>query len=193
LFVAALVARAYFGWKIRRANGSSWFVKRRPSSARAGGIVLRSILFFYLMAVVIVYAINPAWLDSFAAPFPDWSRWIGVALGALGLLLLVWVHHTLGRQWSTNLQFREGHTLITNGLYHWVRHPMYTALFGFFVGLALISASWLIVLLVAVSVAVLYARIDKEEAMMTEQFGDEYREYMKCTGRFLPGLWKSKA
>jgi protein-S-isoprenylcysteine O-methyltransferase Ste14 len=140
------------------------------------------------MAAVTVYAINPPWLGSFAVPFPDWSRWIGVALSVPGLLLLVWVHHTLGRHWSTSLQFREEHALITSGPYHRVRHPMYTALFGFFVGLALLAASWLIVLLVAVSVAVLYVRIGKEEAMMIEQFGDEYRAYIQRTGRFLPGL-----
>jgi protein-S-isoprenylcysteine O-methyltransferase Ste14 len=188
LFMAVLVVRVYFGWKIRRANGSSWSVQQ-DAVKREGwwSIVLRFVLFLCLMAVVTVYAINPPWLDSFAAPFPDWSRWIGVALGVPGLLLLVWVHHTLGRQWSTSLQFRAEHTLITNGPYHQVRHPMYTALFGFFVGLALIAASWMIVLLVAVSVAVLYARVGKEEAMMIEQFGDKYRAYMKRTGRFLPG------
>jgi protein-S-isoprenylcysteine O-methyltransferase Ste14 len=63
---------------------------------------------------------------------------------------------------------------------------MYTALFSFFVGLALISASWLIVVLVVAAILVLYARIGKEETMMIEQFGAEYRAYMRRTGRFLP-------
>jgi protein-S-isoprenylcysteine O-methyltransferase Ste14 len=57
-----------------------------------------------------------------------------------------------------------------------------------FVRLALIAASWLIVLLVVIAIAVLYARIGKEEAMMIEQFGDEYRKYMKRTRRFLPSI-----
>jgi protein-S-isoprenylcysteine O-methyltransferase Ste14 len=189
LFVAVLAVRAYFGWKIRRTDRSSWFVQKKAVEREGWwSILLRFILFLYMMGVAVVYAVNPTWLSSFAAPFPTWSRWIGVALGVLGLLLLIWVHHTLGRQWSTNLQFREKHTLVTGGPYRWARHPMYTALFAFFVGLALIAASWLIVLLVAISIAVLYARISKEEVMMVEQFGDEYREYMKRTGRFLPGV-----
>jgi protein-S-isoprenylcysteine O-methyltransferase Ste14 len=54
------------------------------------------------------------------------------------------------------------------------------------VGQALVSASWLIVVLVVVAILVLYARIGKEETMMIEQFGDEYRAYMQRTGRFLP-------
>jgi protein-S-isoprenylcysteine O-methyltransferase Ste14 len=65
---------------------------------------------------------------------------------------------------------------------------MYTALFAAFAGLALISASWLIGFLVAAAILVLYARIGKEEAMMIEQFGDEYRTYMQRTGRLLPRL-----
>ena len=63
---------------------------------------------------------------------------------------------------------------------------MYSALFSFFVGLTLVSASWLVVLLVMVSVFVLYGRTGKEESLMIEQFGDEYRAYMQRTGRFLP-------
>jgi protein-S-isoprenylcysteine O-methyltransferase Ste14 len=101
-----------------------------------------------------------------------------VGLGVLSLPLLIWVHHTLGRHWSTNLQLKQNHTLITEiteGPYRWVRHPMYTALFGFFVGLALISASWLIVVLVVAAILVLYVRIDREETMMIDQFGNEYR------------------
>jgi protein-S-isoprenylcysteine O-methyltransferase Ste14 len=90
--------------------------------------------------------------------------------------------------WSTNLQLREEHTLVTTGPYRWARHPMYTALFSFFVGLALVSATWLIVLLVVAATFVLVVRIDKEEVMMIEQFGDEYRAYMQQTGRFLPRL-----
>jgi protein-S-isoprenylcysteine O-methyltransferase Ste14 len=144
------------------------------------------ILFFYMLAVVILYAINPAWLSSFVAPFPTWSRWIGVGLGVVSLPWLIWVHQTLGKQWSTNLQLREKHTLITGGPYRWIRHPMYSALFSFFVGLTFVSASWLVVLLVMVSVFVLYARTGKEDSLMIEQFGDEYRAYMQCTGRFLP-------
>jgi protein-S-isoprenylcysteine O-methyltransferase Ste14 len=53
-------------------------------------------------------------------------------------------------------------------------------------GLALVSASWLIVILVVAAILVLYARIGKEEAMMIDQFGAEYRAYMQRAGRLLP-------
>ncbi len=188
LFISVLTIRGYYGRKARRTGESSWSVEENAIEREGRwSILLRLILFFYMLAVVILYAVNPAWLSSFVAPFPTWSRWIGVGLGVVSLPWLVWVHHTLGKQWSTNLQLREKHTLITGGPYRRIRHPMYTALFSFFVGLTLVSASWLVVLLVMVSVFVLYARIGKEESLMIEEFGDEYRRaYMQCTGRFLP-------
>jgi protein-S-isoprenylcysteine O-methyltransferase Ste14 len=145
-------------------------------------------LALFSVAAIILYAVNPAWLGAFAIPLPPWSQWLGVGLGAAGLILLVWVHHTLGRHWSANLQLKDEHTLITSGPYHWVRHPMYTALFGFFAGLVLVSASWLVALLVVAAIFVLCARVGEEEVMMIEQFGDEYRIYMQQTGRFLPRL-----
>lgn len=189
LFITVMAVRAYYGWKIRRTDESSWFVENEAVEREGRwSIVLRLVLFLYMLAVVVLYAINPAWLGAFAIPLPAWSRWLGVGLGAIGLVLLIWVHHTLGRHWSTNLQFKEEHTLVTSGPYRWARHPMYTALFSFFAGLALVSANWLVVLLVVVSIFVLYVRIGKEETMMIEQFGDEYRAYMQQTGRFLPRL-----
>jgi len=64
---------------------------------------------------------------------------------------------------------------------------------SFFVGLGLLSASWLIVPLLVASILLLYARIGKEEAMMIERFGNEHRAYMQRTGRFLPRLARAPA
>lgn len=189
LFTAIIAVRIYYGWKIRRTDESSWFVEKEAVEREgAWSILLRLVLFLCMLVVIVLYAISPAWLGALAIPLPAWVRWLGVGFGVAGLLLLIWVHHTLGRHWSTNLQLREEHTLVTIGPYHWARHPMYTALFSFFVGLALVSATWLIALLVVVAVLALGVRIGKEETMMIEQFGSEYRAYMQQTGRFLPRL-----
>jgi protein-S-isoprenylcysteine O-methyltransferase Ste14 len=189
LLAALIVIRMYYGWKMRRAGESGWSLEEEAVEREGRwSILLRVVLALFSLAAIILYAINPAWLGTFALPLPPWSQWIGVGLGAAGLILLAWVHHALGRGWSTNLQVRTKHTLVTSGPYRWARHPMYTALFGFFAGLVLVSASWLVALLVVVAIFVLYARVGKEEAMMIEQFGDEYRHYMQRTGRFLPRL-----
>ena len=189
LLIAVIVIRMYYGWRIGRTGESGWSVKAEAVEREGRwSILLRFVLALFSLAAIILYAINPAWLGTFAIPLPPWCRWFGVGLGTASLILLVWVHHTLGRHWSTNLQLKGEHTLVTSGPYRWVRHPMYTALFGFFAGLVLVAASWLVALLVAAAIFVLYARIGEEEAMMLEQFGDEYRTYMQRTGRFLPRL-----
>jgi len=65
---------------------------------------------------------------------------------------------------------------------------MYSVIFMFLAALCLVSANWLFAVGSMVAIVVLYRRIDREEAMMIEQFGDEYRSYMKRTGRFVPRL-----
>jgi len=65
---------------------------------------------------------------------------------------------------------------------------MYSAIFAFLVAGSLVSANWLSVLLSVGATIALYARISKEEAMMLERFGDEYRAYTQHTGRLLPRL-----
>ena len=188
-FVAVLVIRLYFGRKIRQRDESSWRVEKEAVE-REGlwSIVLRLILFFWMMATVTLYAINPTWIHFLALPLPTWIRWLGAVLAIGSLPLLVWVHATLGRQWSTNLQFKASHNLITSGPYRRVRHPMYTALFSFFAGLGLLSANVSMIGMVVVAIVVLAVRIPKEEAMMVAQFGDTYQTYMQHTGRLLPRL-----
>jgi len=123
-----------------------------------------------------------------ALPLPVWLRCVGIALGLASLGLCTWTHVALGRLWSAQLQLRTAHRLVTDGPYSRIRHPMYTAIFGWIVSLGLVMVSW-IPLIIAAWVAVIFAtRAPREEQMMLERFGDEYRAYMKRTGRFFP-LW----
>ena len=192
LFTLMLGIRAYYGWRGRQRGESSWSVEE-DAIDREGrwSVGVRLFLFFYMLAAAVLYAVNPVWISTVAIPFPAWSRWLGAALGGVSLPLLIWVHHTLGKHWSTNLQVREEHRLVTSGPYRWVRHPMYTVLFTYFIGLTLLSATWLIAALTVSSILVLYRRISIEELMMQEQFGDEYTAYIARTGRLLPRLRRS--
>jgi protein-S-isoprenylcysteine O-methyltransferase Ste14 len=155
---------------------------------REGGwsIVLRPLSLLVLLALVAGYAAipgEPAWL---ILPLPAWLRWTGAVLGVCGLISLIWVHQTPRKYWSTVLQLRESHALITAGPYRWIRHPMYSALMLCFLSLAIISAVWPL-LLPAVGTVPFFFRITvKEEEMMIGQFGEIYRVYKKRTDRFIP-------
>jgi len=155
-------------------------------------IALRVALFLFWISALILYVIYPDWMTLFTIPLPIWLRWIGVGVAIVSLPLLAWAHHTLGQQFSPGLQLREEHALVTSGPYRWIRHPMYTAESVFMIALAVESANWLVAPPMAAGIVLLYARVGKEEAMMIERFSDEYRSYMKRTGRFLPRFKCSK-
>lgn len=137
---------------------------------------------------VALYLIYPDWMIQFALSFPIWLRWVGIGLSIVSLPLLAWAQHTLGVEYSRILRLRTGQRLITAGPYRLVRHPMYTAGSLFMLGLAVESANWLVAPPIIAGIFLLCARAGKEEAMMVERFGDEYRAYTKRTGRFLPHL-----
>jgi protein-S-isoprenylcysteine O-methyltransferase Ste14 len=83
---------------------------------------------------------------------------------------------------------RKEHKLVTAGPYRWIRHPLYTFGTLFFLSFALMADSWFIAVMALVAIVLLSIRLPKEEALLIEKFGDEYRGYMKCTGRFFPKL-----
>lgn len=120
---------------------------------------------------------------------PDWLRWAGLALGLVGLGLWTWAQAVLGKEWSPQLQLREQHRLVTSGPYTWMRHPMYTAMFGVGIALALLAANWCFVLFAVAMIAGFVVRAPREERMMLEAFEEEYQLYMQRTGRFFPKLW----
>jgi protein-S-isoprenylcysteine O-methyltransferase Ste14 len=190
LFVALLVIRGLFGWKVRQAGLSSWSADE-DAVEREGkwSILLRPLVFLCMLAFVVLYVVSPGESSWLLVSLPGWFRWFGVGLGVASLPFVAWVHHTLREYWSTVPQLREGHVLITSGPYRWIRHPMYTGLTLCFVGLSLTSTVWPFMLLVLLMLLFFFRVVGREEAMMIEQFGDEYRAYMKRTGRFLPRLF----
>ncbi|MCI0538492.1 MAG: isoprenylcysteine carboxylmethyltransferase family protein, partial [Verrucomicrobiales bacterium] len=139
-----------------------------------------------LGALVLYLRFQGGSLRRFAFPAPDWLRWAGVGLGITSVGLFAWTHQALGRLWSSYLQLRPGHRLITHGPYARIRHPMYSAILGWLISLGLVAANWTPFVFAALGTLNVILRIQAEETMMLEQFGDDYREYMERTGRLLP-------
>ena len=127
-------------------------------------------------------------LLAFAArPQPDACTVAGVVVMLAGLRLFWRSHADLGQNWSVTLELNADHRLVTQGLYREVRHPMYASFLVLGVGQALLVANWIAGLSGLASVALLMAvRLPREEAMMIEQFGDEYRDYRRRVGAVLP-------
>ena len=189
LFLLMLSTQFYYGGKNRRGRDRVFSLKKDDATREGRFKIILNVASFVLLATAVgFYAASATALRPFLAPLPQWLRWLGVGLGTFGVAALIGVHRALGKYWSPYLRLQDDHRLVTDGPYRWVRHPMYSVLIGLMVALGLISANWLVILLCAFRIAVLYARIGNEEAMMISRFGDQYRAYMRTTGRLVPRL-----
>ena len=186
LLALVLVMRVYFAWRVRRA--SERVLPDRAAIEREGRVTFafRAAAFFLLIALLVFYALDPPWIKALDFGLPPWLRWIGFAIGLASLVLWTWTQVALDTLWSAQLQLRREHHLVVTGPFARMRHPMYTAMCGWGIGLALVTASWIFVFIALIVFIVFFTRVPKEEQMMLQQFGDEYREYMSRTGRFLP-------
>jgi len=183
IFVAFSAIRAYYHRLATSGAGKVEYKEGLPLKA------FRLIAGLPWIGSLIVYLFRPGWFAWAHLDLPIALRWTGAVLGIASLPLIWWVQRSLGVNFSTTLHVREEHTLVTSGPYHWVRHPMYTALFIWIAALLLLSANWLIIGVPLVAfLAIIVTRIDNEEKTMIEKFGEQYRIYMRRTGRFLPRL-----
>ncbi len=184
ILVLAISISGYFRRKADRISGEKVSTKDegRPIflALRLGGL--------FLWFSPLIYAINPAWMAWSKIGLPDWLRWIGVGVGFLSLALITWMFRSIGTGITPTVATRKEHKLSTSGPYRWIRHPLYSFGTLAFLSLGLIADSWFIVLLAVLAFILLATRTPNEEAHLIEKFGDEYREYMKRTGRYLPRL-----
>jgi protein-S-isoprenylcysteine O-methyltransferase Ste14 len=119
----------------------------------------------------------------------DAIRWLGVALFAAGGALRIWPVFVLGRRFSGLVAIQPGHTLVTSGVYGVIRHPSYLGLFVNSLGWGLAFRSGVGLLLAALTIPPLLARIRAEETLLRAQFGAEYDAYRARTSRLIPGLY----
>jgi protein-S-isoprenylcysteine O-methyltransferase Ste14 len=156
---------------------------RRASRLRIAALSF-AVLYF---AGALLYALLPGWVRFFSILLPDWLRLVMVGVAALGILFVSWGYWVLGKNWAPSVSgVKKDTVLVTTGLYDFVRHPIYSGAFIFLAALTLVAANLLILLPTLALLTLLYASIDEEEAMLIVRFGDEYREYMKRTPRFIP-------
>jgi len=128
-----------------------------------------------------------SWLDFANYTLPTWAGWIGVALIAAALYVFWRAHADLGLNWSPTLEIREKHELITRGIYGVIRHPMYSSQWILAIAQPLLLQNWLVGFAnLIIFIPFYFLRVQAEEKMMLDSFGDEYRDYMKKTGAILP-------
>lgn len=116
-------------------------------------------------------------------------RWFGALLFILGGVLRLWPVFILGRRFSGLVAIQPGHQLVVDGLYRHLRNPSYLGLLVNALGWALAFRSGLGLLLAALTLIPLIARIHAEEALLLEHFGQAYEDYCARSWRLLPGVY----
>lgn len=195
LLVALLVGcpaiQVFFGRRGGFGLPSTGYSPPRSQALQRDGmarLIIQGLVLLAITACVAIEAVHPRALHAFDIPLPIWVRWLAVGMTALSLAGLILVHRELGRYWSAFLELKSDHQLIESGPYRWVRHPMYSVLMVHAVGLGFVAANALLVILGVLRALMIFIRIPREELMLTERFGDQYREYTQRRGRLVPRL-----
>jgi protein-S-isoprenylcysteine O-methyltransferase Ste14 len=113
-----------------------------------------------------------------------------VALAVASVWLVASAVRTLGRQWALAARLVEGHKLITEGPYGFVRNPIYTGMLGMLVATGLAMEHWVALDVAVVLFAVgLVIRVRSEEKLLRAAFGKEFEEYARRVPAVLPGIY----
>jgi protein-S-isoprenylcysteine O-methyltransferase Ste14 len=137
----------------------------------------------FLLLVVIIGVPLP----RFGEDFPDWLVGVGSVLVWVGLIILALSIFKLGGSLTASPIPKNDSVLKTDGLYKWMRHPIYSGLIATGLGLAIESESLLNILVALALIALLTYKAKWEESFLLERY-PEYRTYMSKTGRFVPRL-----
>ena len=84
------------------------------------------------------------------------------------------------------LAFEKTSTLVTTGIYHYIRHPLYSSLLLLTLGIFFKAPSWLGTLLALAATLFLVATAKADEAECIRFFGPSYQDYMKQSRMFVP-------
>jgi protein-S-isoprenylcysteine O-methyltransferase Ste14 len=116
-----------------------------------------------------------------------------VAAGAIVqagfLLLAVWARRHLGRNWSAEVRIAVDHQLVHTGPYRLLRHPIYTAMLGMFLGTAIASSQYHALIGLAMLVVAYLRKTRLEEQILRQTFGADYDAYCRDTWALVPLLF----
>jgi len=112
----------------------------------------------------------------------------GFAAALLGLAVATWARINLGRYWSDKVVLQADHKLVRSGPYAYMRHPIYTGVLLGVAGTAVVLGEWrgVAAFLLLLTNYIIKAR--REEKILAQEFGEEFRLHQKQAGFLLPKL-----
>jgi len=113
LFGAVLLMRFYFIFRLRQVGQRVLPDQQAIAHEGTGLFAFRLASWFLMIGILLSYALNLAWMDSFAIAVPDWLRWVGFVFGLVSILFWTWTQAALGTQWSPQLRRRGLNVIFT--------------------------------------------------------------------------------
>jgi protein-S-isoprenylcysteine O-methyltransferase Ste14 len=212
LLITILASVVFFGLAILGEGGFAAFFSHPPLTAL---IIVNLVLFVvamftsgnispgeredranrWVLPAFAIIAILSAYVPAHTDRLDFWTfdgdgvRWLGVGLAAIGGALRLWPVFVLGNRFSGLVAIQPGHALVTSGPYRFIRHPSYLGLLIGSLGWVLAFRSSIGLLLAALNLIPLIARIRAEEALLQSEFGQAYENYRSTTSRLIPGIY----
>lgn len=193
----ALVLFAVFGvlgfgwrsWLQYRRTGSTGF---RGTSGRIGSTEWIAGVGF---VVALMVAVSAAILQRANVVQPIriltavWIQVTGIAVAMIGIAATVYAQLEMGDSWRIGVDEQETTTLVHTGVFGRVRNPIYTAMFTFGLGIALLTPNLVACVGFVLLVTTIELQVRRvEEPYLLRRHGDAYRAYTASVGRFIPGV-----
>ncbi|MCG8353500.1 MAG: isoprenylcysteine carboxylmethyltransferase family protein [Chloroflexales bacterium] len=167
---------------------------KHPQERQAGddavekGLLLLQLTGMQILPLIYVFSQK---LDFADINVPCKAQYASGVTGAIAFGGAAWLlhrsHADLGENWTVELQEQKEQTLVTNGVYRFMRHPMYAAHWLWGIAQALLLHNWIAGPALLATFWPLYRyRVPREEAQMLRKFGAEYEHYQARTGRMIP-------
>ena len=170
-------------WKsVKPAQETAW---RSPSFRWTG-------LWIIVLIILVTHFVFPKHSLHFltiSSNAPLILQIIGVLLTILGLIIAIVARRTLADNWSSDVELKKDHKLITKGIYKYVRHPIYTGITFMGLGAIIVDQSIIVTIFFIGMVAFLIFKMKKEETLLLKHFPKEYPAYMKKTKTLIPFIY----
>lgn len=171
----------------RKRHRKEWREKRMTETRTSAFDFSLDMLAFTGMTIIPILYVFTSWFNFADYALPAWLSWMGVVILVGAIYLLFRAHADLGKNWTPTLQIVEEHKLVTQGVYQYLRHPIYAAVWLTGVAQVLMLGNWIAgPACLVLFLPVFLVRVPREEKMMLDQFGEEYRAYMKRVGGVIP-------
>jgi protein-S-isoprenylcysteine O-methyltransferase Ste14 len=166
-----------------------WGIAGRNSARTKSSESKRSTVFHQIalnVALILLFLPVPGLKGWFLPQRLHFLVVVGAAIQAAFILLAIWARRHLGRNWSGAVRIAEGHQLVRTGPYRLLRHPIYTAMLGMFLGTAIASSQYHALLGVAILVVAYLRKTRLEERILRQTFGAEWDAYQRDTWALVP-------